>query len=105
MQDETRTNALSSLLQWWVESGIVGLALLLVGMIWCLYRLPGAVRRVGTADRALVFGLIGAAAGFSLYAVVHWTIELAAVAVAVSALGGICNRWLSGGTDLFVERG
>ncbi|WP_254053370.1 O-antigen ligase family protein [Singulisphaera sp. GP187] len=104
-QDETRTNALSSLLQWWVESGFVGLALLLVGMIWCLYRLPGAVRRVGTADRALVFGLIGAAAGFSLYAVIHWTIELAAVAVAVSALGGVCNRWLAGGTDLFVERG
>lgn len=104
-QDETRTNALSTLLQWWVESGFIGLALLSVGMIWCLFRLPGAVRRVGTADRALVFGLIGAAAGFSLYAVVHWTIELAAVAVAVSALGGICNRWLSGGTDLFVERG
>ncbi|WP_406700366.1 O-antigen ligase family protein [Singulisphaera sp. Ch08] len=104
-QDETRTNALSSLLQWWVESGFVGLAILIIGMIWCLYRLPGAVRRVGTADRALVFGLIGAAAGFSLYAVVHWTIELTAVAIAMSALGGICNRWLSGGTDLFVERG
>lgn len=104
-QDETRTNALSTLLQWWVESGFIGLALLFIGMIWCLCKLPGAVRRVGTADRALVFGLIGAAAGFSLYAVVHWTIELAAVAVAVSALGGVCNRWLSGGTDLFVERG
>jgi hypothetical protein len=103
--DETRTTALSSLLQWWVESGFVGLAILFIAMLWCLCRLPGAIRRVGTADRALVFGLIGAAAGFSLYAVVHWTIELAAVAVAVSALGGVCNRWLSGGTDLFVERG
>lgn len=103
--DETRTTAISSALQWWVETGYVGLAILSAGMLWCLCRLPGAIRRVGTADRALVFGLIGAAVGFSLYAVVHWTIELAAVAVAVSALGGVCNRWLSGGTDLFVERG
>lgn len=103
--DESRTTALSSVLQWWIESGLVGLAIVLFGAVWCLYRLPKAVRRVGTADRALVFGLIGAAAGFSVYAVVHWTVELAAVAIAVSALGGVCNRWLSGGTDLFVERG
>ena len=74
-------------------------------LLWCLFRLPGAVRRVGTADRSLVFGLIGAAAGFSLYSAVHWTVELAAVAVAASALGGTWNRWLAGGTDLFVERG
>ena len=65
----------------------------------------GAVRRVGTADRALAFGLIGAAASFSLYSAVHWTVELAAVAVAASAWGGTWNRWLAGGTDLFVERG
>jgi hypothetical protein len=103
--DATRTTALSSLLQWWVESGAVGVSLLLSGVLWSLYRLPGAVRRTGTADRALVFGLIGAAVGFSLYATVHWTVELAAVAIAVSALAGACNRWLSGGTDLFVERG
>lgn len=104
-QDETRTTALSTLLQWWVESGFVGVALLVLGVMWCLFRLPGAVRRVGTADRALVFGLIGAAAGFSLYAAVHWTVELSAVAIIASALAGACNRWLAGGTDLFVERG
>ena len=63
------------------------------------------MRRVGTADRSLVFGLIGAAAGFSLFSAVHWTVELSAVAVAASAWGGTWNRWLAGGTDLFVERG
>jgi hypothetical protein len=104
-QDAATTTALSSLLQWWVESGVVGLALLAIGGAWCLCRLPGAVRRVGTADRSLVFGLIGAAASFSLYSAVHWTVELSAVAVVASAWGGTWNRWLAGGTDLFVERG
>jgi hypothetical protein len=104
-RDAATTSALSSLLQWWVESGAVGLVLLLTGGAWCLFRLPGAVRRVGTADRALVFGLIGAAASFSLFSVIHWTVELSAVAMAASAWGGTWNRWLAGGTDLFVERG
>jgi hypothetical protein len=105
VQDASRTTALSSLIQWWVESGMFGLVLVAVAGLWIVWRLPGAVRRVGTADRSLVFGLIGAAAAFTLYASVHWTIELAAVALAASALGGACNRWLAGGTDLFVERG
>jgi O-antigen ligase len=103
--DAASTTARSSLLQWWVESGAVGLALLLIAAAWCLVRLPAAVRRVGTADRSLVFGLIGAAASFSLYAAVNWSVELSAVAVAASAWGGTWNRWLAGGTDLFVERG
>ena len=76
-----------------------------VGGAWCLFRLPGAVRRVGTADRSLVFGLIGAALSFTLYSAVHWTVELTAVAVVASAWGGTLNRCLAGGTDLFVERG
>jgi len=104
-QDESQSTALSTLLQWWVESGVIGMAVLLLAVLWCLWRLPAAVRRVGTADRSLVFGLIGAAVGLSLYAIIHWTVELTAVAVAASALGGTCNRWLAGGTDLFVERG
>ena len=82
-----------------------GAETLLIGGAWCLYRLPGAMRRVGTADRSLAYGLIGAASGFSLYAAAHWSVELPAVAVAASALGGTWNRWLAGGTDLFVERG
>jgi hypothetical protein len=103
--DEAHTTALSSLLQWWVESGVVGLILLAIGVAWCLVRVPGAIRRVGTADRALAFGLIGSVVGFSLYATIHWSLELAAVAISASALGGVVNRWLAGGTDLFVERG
>lgn len=103
-QDAAATTAMSSLLQWWVESGVVGLGLLAVGLLWCLVRLPGAVRRVGTADRALAFGLIGAAAGFMVFSAIHWTVELASVALAASALAGAGNRWLAGGTDLFVER-
>jgi O-antigen ligase len=104
-EDATRTSALSSLLQWWVESGAVGLAALSIAGAWSLFRLPGAVGRVGTADRSLVFGLIGAAVSFSLFSLVHWTVELSAVAIAASAWAGTCNRWLAGGTDLFVERG
>ncbi len=104
-QDAATTSALSSLLQWCVEAGIAGVALLLIAVAWSFFRLPAAVRRVGTADRSLVFGLIGAATSFSLFSVVHWTVELSAVAIAASACGGTCNRWLAGGTDLFVERG
>lgn len=104
-RDPAQSTASSSLLQWGVESGAVGLGLLLIGGVWCLLRLPGAVRRVGTADRSLAYGLIGAASGFSLYAAANWSVELPAVAVAASALGGTWNRWLAGGTDLFVERG
>ncbi len=102
--DAASTTAMSSLLQWWIESGFVGLALLSVALLWCVWRLPGAVRGVGTADRALAFGLIGAAVAFTLFSTVHWTVELASVALAVSALAGVGNRWLAGGTDLFVER-
>jgi len=103
-QDAATTTAMSSLLQWWVESGFVGLGLLGAGLLWSLYKLPGAVRRVGTADRALAFGLIGAAVAFTLFSAVHWTVELASVALTASALAGAVNRWLAGGTDLFVER-
>src|SRR5262249_30256391 len=75
-EDAATTTALSSALQWWVESGVTGLALLGLAVLWCLARLPAAVRRVGTADRSLVFGLIGAAASFTLFSLVHWTVEL-----------------------------
>ena len=74
-------------------------------MLWVLYRLPGVIKRVGSADRTLAYGLIGAAIGFSLWSVVHWAVELPAVAISASALGGTWNRWLAGGTDLFVDRG
>jgi hypothetical protein len=104
-RDLTSTTAMSSLVLWGVEAGAVGLGLLALAGLWCLARLPGGLKRVGSIDRSLAFGLIGAVLGFSLLAVVHWTVELSAVAVSASALGGTWNRWLAGGTDLFVERG
>ena len=60
-RDAAPNTAMSSLLQWAVESGAVGLGLLATAGLWCLVRLPGAIRRVGTADRALAFGLLGLA--------------------------------------------
>jgi hypothetical protein len=104
-QDVTSTTAMSSLLQYAVESGALGLALLAMAALWCVVRLPAAVGKVGLADRSLAYGLIGAALSFSLWFVVHWTIELPAIAISASALGGTWNRFLTGGTDLFVERG
>jgi hypothetical protein len=103
--DASLTTAMSSLLQCLVESGAVGLGILVVAALWCFWRLPACLKRVGPADRTLAYGLIGAALGFSLWSILHWTVELPAVAISASALGGTWNRWLAGGTDLFVERG
>jgi hypothetical protein len=103
--DATSSTAMSSVLQWGVETGLLGLGLLGLAGLWCVFRIPRVLRRVGTADRALAFGLIGALAGFTLFSAVHWTVELMSVALAASAVAGMGNRWLAGGTDLFVERG
>jgi hypothetical protein len=97
--------AASSLLRCGVEAGLAGLTLLALGGLWSLWRLPASLRRVGSADRALALGLIGAVAGLFLWSALHGTVELPAVAIAASALGGTWNRWMAGGTDLFVERG
>jgi len=104
-RDPASTTAMSSLFQWGAETGVAGLAILGLAGLWSLIRLPGGLARVGSMDRFLALGLLGSIAGFSLLAVVHWTVELPAVAVAASALGGTWNRWLAGGADLFVERG
>jgi hypothetical protein len=101
--DETWTTARSSLLQWAVESGLVGIALVAMAGLWCLLRLPGAVRRVGSADKTLAYTLLGTAVCFALVSTLHGTVEILGVALAACAVGGTCNRWLAGGTDLFVE--
>ena len=103
--DVEPNSAMSSLLQWAVESGAVGLTLGVILGGWVLIRLPGAIARVGTADRALPFALVGSLVGFGLFSAIHWTVELPAVALAIAAVAGTANRWLAGGTDLFVERG
>ena len=84
---------------------MIGLGILGLAGLWSVCRLPFCLKRVGSADRTLAYGMLGAALGFSLWFVVYWTIELPAVAISVSAIGGTWNRWLAGGTDLFVERG
>jgi hypothetical protein len=104
-RDGARNTAMSSVLQWAVESGAVGLGLLATAGLWSLIRLPGAIRGVGTADWALAFGLLGSLACFGLFSAIHWTVELSAIALAASAVAGTANRWLAGGTDLFVDRG
>ncbi len=104
-RDGAQGTAMSSLLQWVVESGAIGLALMGMAGLWCLVKLPGAIARVGSADRALAFGLVGSLGCFVGFSAIHWTVELAAVALAASAIAGTGNRWLAGGTDLFVDRG
>ena len=103
--DRAATTAGSSLAQWAVESGGIGVGLLGLGLLWCLVRLPGSIGRVGTADRPLAFGLVGSLGGFALFSTIHWTVELPAIALAASAVAGTANRWLAGGTDLFVDQG
>jgi hypothetical protein len=103
-QDVPSGPAMSSALRCAVEAGWTGVALLGMAALWSICRLPTCLKRVGSADRALAHGLIGAAVGFSLWSILHWTIELPAVAISASALGGTWNRWLAGGTDLFVDR-
>ncbi|WP_165225195.1 O-antigen ligase domain-containing protein [Aquisphaera insulae] len=99
------TTAMSTLVQWSAEAGMAGVALLAAAALWSAWRIPGGLKRVGRGDRSLAHGLIGAALSFTLLAAVHWTVELSAVAISASALGGTWNRWLAGGTDLFVDRG
>ncbi|WP_165075909.1 O-antigen ligase family protein [Paludisphaera rhizosphaerae] len=103
-RDATSNTAMSSLFQWAAEAGAVGLAILGAAALWSLIRIPAGLRRLGSMDRFLAHGLIGAVVGLSLLAAVHWTVELPAVAVSASALGGAWNRWLAGAADLFVER-
>jgi hypothetical protein len=104
-QDASPNTAMSSLIQWGAESGIAGLSILAMGAFWCVWRVLPCLKKVGSADSCLAYGLIGSALGLTLLSAIHWTFELSAVAVSASALGGTWNRWLAGGTDLFVERG
>lgn len=98
------TTAWNSFLRFWSEAGLAGLALLVLAAAWCVVRLPAALRRVGTADRVLAFALVGSVVGFAAFSAMHWTLELPAVSLAACVVAGTLDRWLAGGTDLFVER-
>lgn len=101
--DLTSRTAQNSVLQWGAECGVVGLVLLGIAVAWGLARLPAAWRSVGSADRALPGALAGACVSFATLSAIHWTVQIIAVALAAAALVGMTNRWLAGGTDLFVE--
>jgi hypothetical protein len=104
-QDLSDGATASCLARFGVEAGLAGLALLGLAALWSLYRLPRCLKLVGFADRALAHGLLGAMVGLGLWSTLSWTVELPAVAISASALGGTWNRWMAGGTDLFVEQG
>lgn len=97
------TTARSSLVQFGVEAGIGGMAVLGMALVWCLARLAPAWSRVGTADRALTWGAVATALCFGVFAAMHWSLEVPAIALAAAAWAGTMDRWLAGGTDLFVE--
>ncbi|GIW88846.1 MAG: hypothetical protein KatS3mg108_3170 [Isosphaeraceae bacterium] len=101
--DAASETASSALLQWWAETGLAGLAILLAGVVWVGMALAGAWRRVGQADRALAAGLIGALVAFAGFSALHWTVQGLAISLAAAAVFGTAHRWLAGGTDLFVE--
>ena len=96
---------MSSLLQWGVETGAVGAAIVAIGVLWCLLRLPGGLKR-GRHDRWLA-GSWTRRRSLELQPAGRRALDdrTSAVAISASALGGTWNRWLAGGTDLFVERG
>jgi hypothetical protein len=103
--DARSSHLAGSVLQFWAETGVAGGLLIAAGLVWAVWRLPGAWRRVGTADRALAGGMLGTLAAFAAASFVHWTVALPCVAVAAAAVAGTINRWLAGGTDLFLEAG
>lgn len=97
------TTARSSVLQFAVEAGAGGLAVAGLGLVWIVLRVVPAWRMVGTADRALAWGLIGTGACAFVFLSVHWMVEVPAVALAAAAFAGTLDRWLAGGTDMFVD--
>lgn len=101
--DAASETASSALLQWWAEAGLAGALILAVGFGWAGWALRGAWLRVGQADRALPAGVVGALAAFGTFSTLHWSVQGIAVALAAAAVVGTANRWLAGGTDLFVE--
>jgi hypothetical protein len=102
-RDAASTTARSSLLQFGVEAGLAGLVVAGLAGLWGLVRFWPSWSRVGTADRALAWGLIGTTVCFLGFLALHWSVEVPAIALAAAAWGGTLDRWLAGGTDLFVE--
>lgn len=101
--DVTSSTAQSAVLQWWAETGCAGVLLVGIGLVWMVCRAPGAWSAIGTNERPMAAGLLGSVLGLLAFSCIHWSIEQPAIALASAAILGCMNRWLSGGTDLFVD--
>lgn len=101
--DRVPTTALSGFWQWSAEMGLAGTVPLALAAIWCLARLPRSFRRVGPADRPLAGGLLGAVVAFSLHSLIQTGFESPSIALGAAAVFGTFDRWIAGGTDLFVQ--
>lgn len=102
--DVAPNNASSSWLQWCAETGLIGASIVVLSLAWLVWRLPRAWKRLGELDRSLGLGLLGGLLGFLACSVIHESAQVLAVAIAASAVAGVCHRWLCGGTDLFAPR-
>lgn len=101
--DAASETAASALFQWWAETGLAGVFVLAAGLCWVVWNLRGAWDRVGQADRSLSAGMIGSLSAFAVFSLVHWSIQGLAISLSAAAVLGTANRWLAGGTDLFLE--
>jgi hypothetical protein len=97
----TPSTASSAVLQWGVETGLPGILLLLAFACSTVIAVPPAIRIVGRSDRCLAYGLIGAGTGLALFSIIHFSVEVAPVAIGASVLLGVWSRWSSGGSDIF----
>ncbi len=100
-RDERTATASSSLLQLAAEAGLAGLAVVGLALAWSVIRLPFVLARIGGADRALAAALLGSALLSLGFAAIQWTWQLPVVAICLSLILGLLQRWLAGGTDLF----
>jgi hypothetical protein len=101
--DLTVSDPGSGVLRWWVETGVLGMGLVLVGVVLAAWSIMRGVREMGGTERALAGGLVGAVLAAGFLAVVHPVVTGPASGLALAAVGGTALRWFSGATDLWLE--
>jgi O-antigen ligase len=103
-RDISPANAGSGLIGWWTETGWLGLILLSIAAASVVRTLPRAWHRLGAADRGMAGGFVGAMLAVGLLALIHPVVPSAAVGFALATVAGTGLRWLSGGTDLWLDQ-